>query len=159
MQRLFEWPDGLVADLVLLSKTPIVTARYTGFRREHGVPVRTTVGAPKYWRSNRQGDLVHFKEMAPYKILGNAALKTDEDQRRAYWMRCEELAVPIVQTMAEIARTHPDQTLCLLCFEDVHKGQQCHRRWFARWFEMRFGLLIPEWTPEAPEAQQLSFDV
>jgi uncharacterized protein YeaO (DUF488 family) len=38
--------------------------------------------------------------------------------------------------------------LVLLCFENVHEGQQCHRRTFARWFEERTGQPVPELRAE-----------
>jgi hypothetical protein len=32
------------------------------------------------------------------------------------------------------------------CFEDVHAGQERHRRWHAEWPADRYGIAVPELT-------------
>lgn len=43
--------------------------------------------------------------------------------------------------------------LVLLCYENVHRGEVCHRRMAAEWIEQRSGLVVPEVEPA-----QLSLD-
>jgi hypothetical protein len=64
--------------------------------------------------------------------------------RRRYQDRLEEKTDQFVAALADVARQHPAERLCVLCFEDVLAGQDCHRRWFAEWFERRFGVVVPE---------------
>jgi hypothetical protein len=146
LQRLYDWPDELVPELTELMSVTMLTARFSGFQRARGVPVRTTVGAPRFWRSDSMGDLVVIAEIAPHGVFRNRKLPELEDQERAYLLRCDDFASDIVHRLAETARAYPGETLCLLCFEDVHAGQVCHRRWFAEWFEKRYGIAIPELT-------------
>ena len=34
-----------------------------------------------------------------------------------------------------------------MCYENVHKGEVCHRRWAADWFLAEHGLIVPEVSP------------
>jgi hypothetical protein len=146
LEAVFDWPAEWRSDLALLHRTTVETARYTGWKRERGVPIRTTVGTPRFWRSDWQGELVFVSGIAPYGVFKNPKLPELEDRHRAYRLRCDDYAGLIVEQLANTARAFPGETLCLLCFEDVHAGQVCHRRWFADWFETRFGLVVPEAT-------------
>src|SRR5690349_18780961 len=95
----------------------LVTGRYQTWRPDHGVPIRTTVGAPKFWRGP---DLIFVRELAPFGVFGKG-LPTDEGRAR-YLDRLDQHAVTIVEQLAEIAEAHPGQQLVILCYEDVHQG-------------------------------------
>jgi hypothetical protein len=129
----------------LLASTPLVTGRYRWWQPTDGVPIRSTVGYPRFWRHGR---LWHAKEITPYGIFGKG-LAHDEGRRR-YLARLDHYADAILTDLAALARQHPGQALCVLCFEDVTSGQVCHRRWFAEWFEDCFDLVVAELT--APRA-------
>jgi hypothetical protein len=133
------------SDCELLADAPLVTGRYQSWKPGDGVPIRSTVGAPRFWR---HGAMPHLREITPYGVfgkgLGHAAA------RAAYRTRLDQHADAIVASLADLARRHPSQALCVLCFEDVHAGEQCHRRWFASWFEERHGLVVPELPAEQP---------
>jgi hypothetical protein len=131
---------ALEVALELLAAAPLVTGRYGKFNPDLGVPIRSTVGYPRFWR---HGPLVHAKEITPYGVFGNRELD-DSAQRIAYLARLQDLAVPAVEFLAGVARQHPGQRLVVCCFEDVHAGEECHRRWFADWFESRYGIAVPE---------------
>jgi hypothetical protein len=124
----------------------IVTGRYQAWRPEHGVPVRTTVGRPRFWRGPQ---LVDGRVLAPYGLLGKGL--SDAECRERYWARLDDRADLVVQGLADIVRQHPGQTLVLCCFEDVTKGQECHRRWFATWAERRLGIVVPEVAVEGAQ--------
>jgi hypothetical protein len=51
-----------------------------------------------------------------------------------------------------IWRWHGERPLALLCFEDVHAGQLCHRRMFAAWWHEQTGELLPEYESPARKA-------
>lgn len=134
--------NHLSEDLELLAEPGrLVTTRYKTYQPGDGVPVRTTVGAPRFWR---WGDLAFVSEIAPYGVFRNPRLHSTEAQRMAYADRLTTHQQMLIAKLADLAREHPDQTLCILCYEDVHAGEECHRRWFADWMETRFGILIPE---------------
>jgi hypothetical protein len=129
------------ADLAVVRSTAIVTGRYRLWRPEHGVAVQITVGTPKF---GRWPDLVDGRIMAPFGLLSED-MPTDEARRR-YRQRLDDRADRVVAALASIATRHPNQTLCLLCFEDVHAGEECHRRWLADWLDDRYGIVVPEAT-------------
>jgi hypothetical protein len=62
----------------------------------------------------------------------------------------------IVAALADVARSHAGQQLCILCFENVHAGEECHRRRLAEWLETRLDFEVPE-LPEDPQHPQLPF--
>jgi hypothetical protein len=130
-----------MTDLELLRATGLATSRYVSWCPEHGVPVRITVGYPRFWGSRPK--LVDFRLVAPYGLMGKD-LPTDECHRR-YVERLDDLGDQVVATLAGIARDTPaGVTLVLLCFEDVLAGEQCHRRWLAEWLELHHGLVVSE---------------
>lgn len=145
------WPQALASDLAFLaSPLPsggprLVTGRYQRFRPEHGLPVRTTVGAPRFWRADQLGDLASLLDIAPYELMrGKASTAPVHEQRMIYRLRLERRALTVVVQLAGLAAAHPDRAVVLLCFEDVHAGEECHRRWFAEWFEAAYGIEVPE---------------
>jgi hypothetical protein len=119
-------------------KGRLATGRYQTWRPSDGVPCSTTVGLPRFWGSRPQ--LEDARVAAPWGLLN---LEGDEFDRR-YLARLDARADRIVATLADIAQRHPGERLVLLCFEDVHAGQHCHRRTFAEWWEQRFGVAVPE---------------
>jgi hypothetical protein len=126
-------------ELELLANAPLLTGRYQSWKPGDGVPVRSTVGYPKFWR---HGPLLHAIGITPYGVFGKGL---DHDTARAaYRQRLDLHAGAILSDLAEIARTHRGQPVVVLCFEDVHAGQICHRRWFAEWFEERYGIAVDE---------------
>jgi hypothetical protein len=140
--KVFDWPPELADDLTLIAATPVATSRYKGYQKTYGVPVRITVGYPKFWRKDKLGPLEMVSEAAPWeKQIWNLP---DDQAKALYEARCEDHLEIIVKKLAELARRFPGQRLVLLCYEDVHKGEVCHRSWFADWFWRRFGITIPE---------------
>jgi hypothetical protein len=126
-------------DLDVLRAAPLMTGRYQTFRPELGVPVRSTVGAPTWWP---HGDLLHARDATPYGIFGSGL--DDDAARAAYLDRLDRHDEQLVGFLADVARRHRGQPVVVLCFEDVHAGQSCHRRWLADWFQARFGIEVPE---------------
>jgi hypothetical protein len=132
----------LTADVETIAVTGIVTTRYQDFSPDLGIPVRISIGAPRFWRF---GPLVHSKAITPYDIFRNDELPTVQAQRIAYHARLDELAEEAVGDLAEVARAHPgDGPLVLLCDENVRDGGVCHRRWFAEWIADRYDIAAPE---------------
>jgi hypothetical protein len=130
---------GPVDDLELLATAPPVTGRYQSWKPGDGVPVRSTVGYPRFWR---HGPLWHATEITPYGVFGKGL--DNDTARAAYRRRLDRHAGAILASLGEITRTHRGQRVVVLCFEDVHAGQVCHRRWFAEWFEEHYGIAVAE---------------
>jgi hypothetical protein len=133
-------------DLALLAAAPLVTGRYQAWRPDSGVPIRSTVGYPKFWR---HGAMPHAKEITPYGVFGKGL--DPDTARTAYRKRLDHHAETIVASLADLARRHPGKALCILCFENVHAGEACHRRWFAEWMEERYGIAVAELPASQPQ--------
>jgi hypothetical protein len=73
-----------------------------------------------------------------------------DEARELYRQRLDRHAESVISNLARLARQHPDQALCVLCFEDVLAGQPCHRRWFAEWFEERYRITVAELSADQP---------
>ena len=91
----------LVDGLELLRSTRIVTGRFATWEAAHGVPVRITVGEPKFWRGP---PLVDGRILAPFGLL-DPSIPTDEC-RRLYHERLDDRADWIVAVVARIATEH-----------------------------------------------------
>jgi hypothetical protein len=136
-----------VEDLELLADAPLVTSRYQTWQPGDGVPIRSTVGWPRFWR---HGPMWHNRDITPYGVFGQHL--GEDEARTAYLKRLDRHAEAVVNGLAEVARQHPGEALVVMCFEDVHAGEVCHRRWFAEWFGRRFGIEVPE-LPARPASR------
>jgi hypothetical protein len=116
------------------------TGRYQSWRPGHGRPIRTTVGAPRWWTSP---PLIQCRSVTPYGVFGREFASADE-MRSAYVERLDRTAGRVVAELTGLVRRFPDERLVLLCFDDVRAGVECHRRWFAHWWEARFDVQVPE---------------
>jgi hypothetical protein len=132
-----------LSDLEIVEKAGLRTARYATFKPEMGVPVRTSVGYPKFWR---HGVLPHSRVASPTGVFRNPTLVSLTEQRVAYFQRLGDLRADLLAELADIARANPGQPLVLLCFEDVTKDE-CHRTWFAEWFQGTFDVPVTEVQP------------
>ncbi len=73
------------------------------------------------------------------------ALKSDEAFEESYVDGLEEIGVDrITDLLTKISAEEGGRDLCLLCYEDVHAGQVCHRRMFAEWWQSRTGQEVEE---------------
>jgi hypothetical protein len=82
-----------------------------------------------------------------------SARRGPRPRRPLYRLRLDDHADAIVSELTDLARQHDGQTLVPLCFENVHAGQHCHRRVFAKWFEGRYGIDVPELAIDVNEPQ------
>jgi hypothetical protein len=119
-----------------------------------GIPVRTTVGAPRF--------------KLAYQLAGHAKLITPTRPmlglpRGAYEVSYRGLlnAAGAERIHAELAAIHaaagrPAAALVLLCFDRLDKpGEWCHRSMFADWWLEHTGQEVPELgaTPGVPAAE------
>lgn len=116
----------------------LCTGRYQTWRPSQGVPIRSTVGEPKFWR---HGPLVFVRQLAPWGLMDQL---DPAEFDVAYRERLDRDGEVTVAKLAAVARQHPGRALLVLCFEDVWAGQSCHRRVFADWMGERFDIGVPE---------------
>jgi hypothetical protein len=116
------------------------TGRYQSWQPEHGRPIRTTVGAPKWWTSP---PLIQCRSVTPYGVFGREFASADEMQA-AYVAKLDRTAASVVGELVGLVRRFPGERLVLLCFDDVRAGVACHRRWFAVWWETLFDVPVRE---------------
>ena len=120
----------------------LATTNYASFRPEMGVPVRTSVGRPRPTSFPYAHEYV--ADLAPYGIFKIKALEaaTPEVRRAAYCDRLDSKSLAIEEALDLLTEAYDGQTLVLLCYEGRGKG--CHRRWAAGWFEIKYGIEVPE---------------
>lgn len=115
---------------------PLATCSVKAYRNEMGVPVRTTVGMIRAFKT------VNASGLAPYGLL---KVEDPTEFRTRYLARLDANADKIDTQLAAIADEHPDQVLVLLCFEALGQpGAWCHRTSAAEWLGERYGIDVPE---------------
>jgi Protein of unknown function, DUF488 len=111
-----------------------------GAGNEGFMPVRTSVGLPRFWPEAR--GLPVAKLLTPY---GLRKLKGDEF-RGAYLARLDETGVDAIRAeLAEIALEYGGKPLALLCFEK--SSSECHRSMFAAFWQEHTGEVVTEVGP------------
>lgn len=129
----------------------LFTHRYQGFEPSMGVPVRITLGAPRWALPYALEHQV--REAAPSREYFGAARPVYE---AAYVTQLNGHGVEFFASrFQQIAVSARDPRLVLLCFEDLSKPDQwCHRRMFAEWWQERAGAKVRELGPLGPEYEQ-----
>lgn len=127
---------------------PLATCSYKAYIPAMGVPVRITVGRPRFFPHPYQ----YVEGLAPHGIFKSAEYDGQpmDVKELAFHRRCDSLRDQILADLAGIADAHPGQRLVMLCYENVHNGEVCHRTWAARWFADRLGWDVPELSPAPP---------
>lgn len=126
----------------------IATGRFVDFHPSWGVPVRSTVGGPKFGLRYRLEE--HAKSITPYGVLGRTHDAAEYEVR--YRARLDgQTGKAIAQELAQIANRHEHvepHRLVVLCFCDLSKpGAFCHRRMFAAWWEEHTGATVADLSP------------
>ncbi len=127
----------------------IATCSYGEFKQELGVPVRASVGFPK-WFPDQVG-MFAWENVFP-KFYWKQ-LPFDEFRRRYLAMLdghgAEKLQGDITWMAEQYAKTHDGdlpERLVLLCFEKLSKGPDnwCHRTMLADYLERNLSLNVVE---------------
>lgn len=128
----------------------LFTARYQAVKPGMGVPIRTSLGTPR-WRLPYSIKWA-MRELMPdrsflhspkpqYEIAYRAKLDEAGPERLAELFRC-------------VVDAESDSRLILLCFDDLTKpGGWCHRTMFAQWWTEETGDPVRELGP-APTTTQ-----
>lgn len=130
------------------------TCSYREYRPEFGVPVRISLGVPKF--SVPGFDPKRWLRVLTPQGWYFRANKTDFD--RNFYNQLHSAGVDNIHNQLQnLSRYHDREPLVLLCFEKLHglayregddvtalEAQFCHRRMFALWWRNTTGELIPE---------------
>ncbi|NUK14072.1 hypothetical protein [Streptomyces lunaelactis] len=129
----------------------LFTNRYQAFRPPQGVPVRITLGAPRFKLAYPLAHVV--RELAPRREYFSKPLP---EFTAAYRADLDRLgAAPIAERLREIADAEEDHRLVLLCFEDLTDPVQwCHRGIFATWWKDVTGDAVRELSPRGGQYEQ-----
>ncbi len=104
------------------------------------VAVGISRGVPKFPVRYRYRRLM---ELAPDGWM--LSIESDERFEKVYVAKLERLRV---ERISDLLKALSDEVggkaLALLCYEDVHAGQVCHRRMFAQWWQTRTGQEVAE---------------
>ncbi|MBY8884755.1 DUF488 domain-containing protein [Streptomyces sp. PTM05] len=129
----------------------LFTNRYQEYRTEQGVPVRITVGAPRFKLPYR---LTHsVRELAPRREYLSHPQPLFTTAYRADLERVGPAR--IAERLSRIAEAEQEHRLVLLCFEDLaDPNLWCHRRIFAAWWRDVTGDTVRELGPMADQYEQ-----
>jgi Protein of unknown function, DUF488 len=76
------------------------------------------------------------------------ALREDKEFDKAYVAGLEKIGVErIAEALRRLSYEQGGKPLILLCYEDVHAGEDCHRRMFADWWKQQTGQEVLEPVP------------
>ncbi len=149
---LLAWAEATIAGGTREQPMKLATSRYQAWQpvwSEWAVPIRITVGHPRFVRYPLERALA----LAPWELFsrgGRYEPRPEDVELLLYNRRMEQHAAEILQELAAVAAKHPGKVGVLMCYEDVYKGEVCHRRWAADWFAARYGWNIPELGGEMP---------
>lgn len=136
-QIIEEWAEEQAAQSLTLF-TGQWSKLWGAWPREDVMPVRTSVGLPRFWPG------VHLLPVArlitPYKLrsLEGEAFTT------AYLSRLAETGIEAIRAELEDIHALYCKPLVLLCYEKDPKD--CHRSMFAQFWQEQTGEVINEWT-------------
>ena len=108
----------------------ILTSRFSCKIPKNYIAVGIAVGVPK-WPLPYECE--HYRKLAPFGLFNKCV---GEEFRQKYFKRLDGIGVDEIRNkLGEISKMHDNNDVVLLCWEDVRKGQACHRRYFAEWWE------------------------
>lgn len=136
-----------------MSDYTVATCSYREFRPEMGVPVRISLGVPKFPVSG-------FEPGRQIKILtpgGHYFRAAKPEFDRMFYQQLDRAGVQEINSQLEQMKRWENAPLVLLCFEQLGRSvynegddlfeveaQICHRRMFAKWWRDQTGEEIPE---------------
>lgn len=137
----------------------LATCSYGEFKPEMGIPVRASLGLPRYVLPYTLDPRAKVWEITPRNTYLKAS---DEVYERSYLEQLEGYGVETIdRRFVQIASVMGGERLVVMCFERLgaktHSGIRaglsdpaagealiCHRRLFASWWEQQTGRVVPE---------------
>lgn len=133
-----------------LPRWNLATTSYSAFRPGMGVPVKTSLGAPKYAKyAYVDAPILHprvtFRSKAP--------LEQHPFMYQRYLTQWQPSVEDALDELTDVYGS--EEPLVLLCFEGMGEAMSggCHRRWLADWLLATFDLVVPEvgYRPPVPQ--------
>lgn len=127
----------------------LTTAAYFADKKAILASGRVTVSITAYNPRRLPYNLdAQVKDLAPARVLLSAYRDGQVDDKEfdeRYLAHLNMVGVDRIRDRLElIVESMGHDELVLLCYEDVSKGEGCHRRTFAEWWEKQTGQAIPE---------------
>lgn len=123
----------------------IYTGTYQRFEAHMGVPVRSTVGLPRFGLKYVLAG--HWVSVTPQRAWLTDKVN-EADFRRMYRHKLHKIGVDrVMQEAEDIATFAGDNRVVALCFDDLRKpGMWCHRQMLGEWLEEQ-GVPVIELFP------------
>ncbi len=116
--------------------TRFATCSYIEFQPEYGIPVRATLGAPRF--KLKYPLRINLQQAAPDRAWFSAP---EAEFDRRYFQKLDRIGVDFYREFSE--KMSDGRALVLLCFERLDKSR-CHRTLFADWWRGSSGEQVPE---------------
>lgn len=128
----------------------LFTCRYQKFHAGLGIPVRTTVGLPRFALPYELGG--HARLITPTWAM--VSLHDEAAYTTQYRQHLDAAGVEAIRAeLLTLAASHVDRRLVLLCFDDLSRPDGwCHRRMFADWWQDLTSEPVPELAEPRPSA-------
>jgi len=120
--------------------TRLATCSYKEFTPKMGVPVRTSLGRPRWWKTPIP-EAAFVSEITPRGWYFHA---TEDDFLEAYTAQLDRYGPEAIQARFTAIAAEFGEPLVLLCFEQLQTGAECHRTDFRLWWLRQTGQDIPE---------------
>jgi hypothetical protein len=120
--------------------TRLATCSYREFKPDMGVPVRTSLGQPRWWRTPIPQSAV-VSEITPRGWYFHAS---EDDFLAAYTAQLSRYGAEAIQARFDAIAAEFGEPLVLLCFEQLQTGAECHRTDFRLWWLGQTGQDTPE---------------
>lgn len=142
----------------------LATCSYKAFRPEMGLPIRASLGGPRWWKTPIPKEQVML-EIAPHRSYFQAP---EEEFHRRFLQQLDrhgvEYLVSRFNHIGDLAPSFPEGgRLVILCFETLTTWDsiECHRGMFRQWWSRRTGQILTELDihPEVAPRQPGLFDV
>lgn len=118
--------------------TRLATCSYAEYRPDMGVPVRISLGRPKFMSIPSNAVC---PELQPRGWYFHAS---DDDFLAAYDAQLSRYGTERLQDRFDAIAAEFGQPLVLLCFESLASGEWCHRTHFRQFWLRQTGQDIPE---------------
>ena len=118
----------------------LYTASYRTVDPHRGVPIQTSIGAPRFVGYA----VLKWEVVMPFGLVD---LTDEAEFRRRYRHRLHSKTPRILRELEELQAAYDPTPLLLCCWEDLTKpGAWCHRTHLAAWISEHTGENIPELT-------------
>lgn len=130
-----------------MQKFDLFTLNYKRYDPSMGVAVRSSNGYPRFVKFPLKHAVAETFPTWPM-VKGNLS---KEEFARQYRELLNDRGLDVIASrFRAIATAEGDPRLVLMCYEDLEKGEWCHRTNFAAWWNEMTGEEVRELGPTGP---------